>query len=697
MDAEAEATLEYEPLPPVKKYGYTSPYSRVITLHPGDFDQPLYCTLELLNVNSPKEPYEALSYVWGSDHSPEPLFCDDGFLNITLNLDQALRYLRHVAKRRLIWVDAICINQRDLDERARQVEYMRLVYQHASCVIIWLGPGDDQTRAAFQFARELDELSSDMIQNQVQSRVRRLTRQDMADEKKDIHEVEESICYGRPEDTEALFKLFSFAHFERVWCIQEACAARKCICKSGDDEEDIRTFLHHVKLLIRLKGPGNDFGTLHLWELIRRKKHIGYVNDELEPRTSLGPILNLLQIIRDFKSTDPRDRIFALLGIADEGLIPDMGMTGLYESVQFGSSVTYFMQRGAARVWRNVNSIIPSLAPEFALNPALRPHYTKSVKDTFRDFTRFCVKRVPRVLDVLSHIQHGADLDESFPSWVPRFDEPRAMHFLPLEPFHAGVRTDTLFRKMMSSYVEGSRQAFRIDNISAEEEQQPDTLRLEGFKIDEIESVSHTLCYERISIEDIWKQLYSTSLFSQQKEVYPFTYEALDVAFMITICVGGIPSLDETLRYHEHFRLMDSDDIAAEALCLGYADILEWLRQSSLANLENYSELVEAARRSRRKGDADIYWRCVNQFCTNRRVFRTKSGILGLGPGTMVVGDSVVCLFGGKCPYTLRPRGRDWSFIGECYIRHEVIMSGEEMKKVCSTKDQSRVEVFNII
>jgi hypothetical protein len=164
----------------------------------------------------------------------------------------------------------------------------------------------------------------------------------------------------------------------------------------------------------------------------------------------------------------------------------------------------------------------------------------------------------------------------------------------------------------------------------------------------------------------------------------------------MAVIIGGFPSFEETLRYHEHIRLMESQSVAESALYLGYANMLDWLRQRSITNSGKYGELREAAQNSCRAGDGDTYWRCVNQFCVKRRVFRTQSGVLGVGPGIMKTGDSVVCLFGGRLPYVLRPQEQGWSFLGEAYIRHETVMSGKEMMDIRSTKDQTAGEVFAI-
>jgi Heterokaryon incompatibility protein (HET) len=90
--------------------------------------------------------YEALSYVWGFLSSSESLRCDGKSISITPNLRDALRKLRLVDRHRALWVDQICINQSDKDEKSSQVALMDRIYRMAEQVIAWLGPNPDGLR-----------------------------------------------------------------------------------------------------------------------------------------------------------------------------------------------------------------------------------------------------------------------------------------------------------------------------------------------------------------------------------------------------------------------------------------------------------------------------------------------------------------------------------------------------------------------
>ncbi|KAH8707140.1 heterokaryon incompatibility, partial [Phaeosphaeriaceae sp. PMI808] len=84
--------------------------------------------------------YEAMSYTWGIPNFTHHITCDGTTeLSITLNVDIMLRHLRKTSKPRYLWVDAICLNQSDENEKAIQIGMMGHIYKEARKVNIWLG------------------------------------------------------------------------------------------------------------------------------------------------------------------------------------------------------------------------------------------------------------------------------------------------------------------------------------------------------------------------------------------------------------------------------------------------------------------------------------------------------------------------------------------------------------------------------
>ncbi|KAK1760092.1 heterokaryon incompatibility protein-domain-containing protein [Echria macrotheca] len=117
---------------------------------------PIRCQLfdyALIASDRPSHLYEALSYAWGSPETTHSLFIDDRVLPITANLHAALMHLRDPHLDRVLWADAVCVNQKDLAERSRQVQFMPVVYSCASRVIVWLGEDKDDSKRAMETIR----------------------------------------------------------------------------------------------------------------------------------------------------------------------------------------------------------------------------------------------------------------------------------------------------------------------------------------------------------------------------------------------------------------------------------------------------------------------------------------------------------------------------------------------------------------
>ena len=106
---------------------YCSVHCELITVTP--------CLLEAYEVE-----FEALSYCWGKEIATNTIFINGKSHQVTPNLEHALRCLRYRFHRRLLWIDAICIDQSNLQERGKQVKRMDQIYRFAKQVNVWLGP-----------------------------------------------------------------------------------------------------------------------------------------------------------------------------------------------------------------------------------------------------------------------------------------------------------------------------------------------------------------------------------------------------------------------------------------------------------------------------------------------------------------------------------------------------------------------------
>jgi hypothetical protein len=117
--------------------------------------------------------YEALSYVWGNPNEIVPIFMDDHVLSVTTNLYAALLHLRDRDIARTVWVDAICIDQANQEEKEHQIQFMAKIYGHANRVIVWLGVAADDSDLVLEVIRlagakkSTNSLDSERIQRAV--------------------------------------------------------------------------------------------------------------------------------------------------------------------------------------------------------------------------------------------------------------------------------------------------------------------------------------------------------------------------------------------------------------------------------------------------------------------------------------------------------------------------------------------------
>ena len=141
-------------------YGYSplSPGSdniRLLRLMPHkDETAPIQCELfeySLQESSKGTHLYEALSYVWGSLEPPKFISIDKHNLRVTKNLHAALSRLRDRSFERIIWVDAVCVNQTNSQERKEQVQLMAKIYSKAYSVIVWLGEKAEDTDGALKY------------------------------------------------------------------------------------------------------------------------------------------------------------------------------------------------------------------------------------------------------------------------------------------------------------------------------------------------------------------------------------------------------------------------------------------------------------------------------------------------------------------------------------------------------------------
>ncbi|PMD36872.1 hypothetical protein L207DRAFT_381808, partial [Hyaloscypha variabilis F] len=145
--------------------------------------------------------YYALSYVWGDAQDKIPVLVNGKQLLITRNLESFLQRQRNTFSpneqpSRIFWVDAICIDQTNLEERSRQVAFMADIYKEADTVLAWLGEETPISRIAMT-ALSRPDADYDTASN---------------------------------EETFAVLKYFQSGYYwDRLWIVQELFHARRII------------------------------------------------------------------------------------------------------------------------------------------------------------------------------------------------------------------------------------------------------------------------------------------------------------------------------------------------------------------------------------------------------------------------------------------------------------------------------------
>lgn len=133
---------------------------RLVHIHSApDHETEISCSFKCVSLDDPR-PYIALSYCWGSPQKSRFILLDKQKFAVTENLYEALLEFRryNIMWPVGIWIDQICINQNDVEERNREVLRMLDIYRGAVRVVVWLGSASDRTAEAIKYLKRLDVL-----------------------------------------------------------------------------------------------------------------------------------------------------------------------------------------------------------------------------------------------------------------------------------------------------------------------------------------------------------------------------------------------------------------------------------------------------------------------------------------------------------------------------------------------------------
>ncbi|KAM0168199.1 hypothetical protein ACHAPF_011242 [Botrytis cinerea] len=275
---------------------------RMLRLLPSEDEAaPLHC--ELCNYSLQRSSirthlYEALSYVWGDPKQTLSIYVDKAQFQVTVNLHAALLQLRDYSFERIIWVDAICIDQNNKEERKQQVQLMAKIYISAHRVIVWLGEQTVEKQGALEDI-QLAANNEELIEHS----------------KKEIKQQQ-------------ILNLLQNPWFQRIWVLQEVAAARDVVIMCGSTAIDGYIFCLGVKSLKLSYTASPELKTaIYLIE------HAGFrpkFRTDLSKRFSLNirSLAELIDMFHTRQATDNRDKVYALLGMSSDdlekaGLQPD--------------------------------------------------------------------------------------------------------------------------------------------------------------------------------------------------------------------------------------------------------------------------------------------------------------------------------------------------------------------------------------
>jgi hypothetical protein len=288
---------------------------RLVPLAPGNWEDIICCTMRIVQFQS-LPAYEALSYVWGDASVQQNIIIDSMAFHVTQNLWKALKGLRDASSSRVLWIDAICINQNDKGEKYHQVAMMRDIYSCCQKAIILLGEDVLTTESGSKpdSARKACEML-EMI-----GRQKHLNELPCFSAAGDGQRTEISEEYSA--HFEAFQKLVNLEWWRRIWVIQEM-VLPKCVQFFYSSEElPYRTIRSAVDNLqthgttcckqyrYTLRAKAFD----PILTLQEQVEPMVYARESWNDKSSLT-IFNLRRQFSGSRATQKRDLFYALLGL----------------------------------------------------------------------------------------------------------------------------------------------------------------------------------------------------------------------------------------------------------------------------------------------------------------------------------------------------------------------------------------------
>lgn len=293
---------------------------RILDILPAtDLEEPIICEFRIVSLTAKSLPlYTALSYTWGDAKHSCNIFVDGTECRVSINLAFALRHLRSQKETESVWADALCINQMNVSEKTAQLFIMEDIYKDAEKVLVWLGEPSEDSDLAMRAIERWSAWKDQPLQNMESSA--------------DVQISSDKDETSSTAASEAIRNLLRRPYWTRVWIQQEVALPRVVYVQCGQLRVPFSRFVEanesweifrrrivknskYFRKWTNLTVPDVNV-VAPLENLIRLRQHQRTIISTSAPADVENiPLFEFLRSYQHLKSTDPRDRIYALLGL----------------------------------------------------------------------------------------------------------------------------------------------------------------------------------------------------------------------------------------------------------------------------------------------------------------------------------------------------------------------------------------------
>ncbi|MCJ1322396.1 hypothetical protein MMC15_007744 [Xylographa vitiligo] len=615
---------------------------RFLVLEAGRADDPICCRLLHAEIDNAPD-FEALSYVWAQvpgrqiiqlyqDDHPEdrglaqnlshrsvrPLHADVTDFAVTSNLFAGLRRLRYPQRLRVLWIDQVCINQSDIQERSAQVSIMRDVYSQAFQVLVWLGDGSPEDDDVMDFVPYFS------------SCLRRLNHNEAM--------RYPLYLYGLPNMSMPIWPAFeAFLRkpwFSRVWTAPEVIVSQSAVVLCGSKHVSLellnKCFSECTKqpvLIATLLSTRPEGSLRYLQDAMRRTAGMENFQRSNSRDAEGFMFLDILKAFGTCKSNLPEDKVFALYS-----LLP-ISIRRQFEAVD----------------------------------------YTRTVEEVYTGVATTTVQCFKN-LDILFHA--GISVQAlNLPSWVPDWSTSAANI-----GFGESARESVLRQKdtapdkdifPLYAATKGSTSAARIDahtKVLSVEAQIISEIEILGTAFDryfpmEVTGPVGSEAFQASAEITTMIESRRSACFALASSCVPFRYQSKhDAALACMHClVAGMTN--------------DKQRVRSEDLPNGFHQLEEIAKLfSAIAEAATVEEIASIQAKTH---TAIIFGHMTASASIGRVFCLSNDKYMLLAPIGTKVGDKICVIHGLPVPFIIRPEREMFLLVGECYVQG--VMDGEVM------------------